>query len=339
MRGMARKHKIFVIISSISLSVIIIFLTCMSLLVWNRISRGVVPTEKQVQELIESGGVYDHVVIFGVDGAGGYFNNMDTPGFDKVFKNELDASITYEAVTQLPVDSGPNWASMMHGVPFSKHHRWNDNTATEKYTDTNYPSFFKVHAQNHPEDYMVSVVNWSNINYGIIEDIDQLGKVYGSDLADGKSVSSEEMDSLVADEAIRQIKTNNPKIVYTHFDCVDHAGHTYGWGKPEYEAAISYADSLIERIYDACVEIGWKENTLFMCVADHGHKNSGGHWGNSPQVRNVVFAVAGGKGNIINGKPEYVVVQDFASVVTYALGDKQPDSWEGGVPKKMFKGI
>ena len=58
-----------------------------------------------------------------------------------------------------------------------------------------------------------------------------------------------------------------------------------------------------------------------------------------PVVRNVTFAVAGGKGNTIKGTPGYVVTQDMASVVMYALGELQPTSWDSSVPKNMFVGV
>ena len=322
-----KQNKIFVALLCIFLASIIGLITSMSLLVWNRYSHGVVPTDAQLQALIESGGVYDHVVIFGVDGAGGYFDEIDSPGFDKIYKGDLDASVTHEAIAQFPTDSAPNWGSMIHGVMCKKHGRDNDNTGYEPYTDTKYPSFFKVYAERHPETYMASVVNWPNINIGIIEDIAQVNKIH------------KDSDELVAEEAINQIKNYNPKILFMHFDSVDGAGHAYGRGSDQYVQAMKNVDSLIGNVYDACIEEGWGENTLFITIADHGHMLRGGHGTNSYHVSHVVFAVAGGKGNIINGKPGYTVVQDMASVVMYALGEKQPESWDSGVPKNVFKGL
>ena len=98
-------------------------------------------------------------------------------------------------------------------------------------------------------------------------------------------------------------------------------------------------DKCINMVYSACVEAGWENNTLFVCIADHGHMKNGGHGNNNKTVREVTFAVAGGKGNIIKGTPGHVVVQDLASVVTYALGLTQPSTWDSKVPYNMFKNL
>lgn len=331
-------HKIVTVCVAVLICLVVVF-SCLGALVFNRFSQGTVPTDSDLQALKTNGQVYEHVVIFGVDGAGGYFDLMETPGFDSVFKGKLDASVTYKALSQYPTISAQNWGSMIHGVRSNKHKLTNDITGKEKYTDTKYPSFFKVYAQNHPDEIasMYSVVQWMNINYGIIEDIGpQLVKINIDDVLGKNNFSSEQKTQAVCDEAINIINTANPKILFTHFDCVDSAGHAFGWGKPEYIQAMSVADECIGKIYQACVAKGWENNTLFLCIADHGHETWRGHGSNNPTVRYITFAVAGGKGNIINGTPGHVVTQDMASVVMYALGEKQPDSWESKVPKNMF---
>ena len=147
------------------------------------------------------------------------------------------------------------------------------------------------------------------------------------------------VDTKVAELAIHEIQNNNPTILFTHFDCVDAAGHATGTGKPEYIDAMQHVDNLIGQIYQACVDQGWQNNTLFVCVADHGHEYNGGHGSNNDVVKYVTFAVAGGKGNIMKGTPGYAVTQDVAAVVFYALGEKQYSSWDCSVPRNMFEGL
>ena len=337
--------KIFIPIVSFVLIVAVVAITLLSCLVFNRFSQGIVPTAAQVQALCDNDRVYDHVVIFGVDGAGGYFGEMDTPGFDSVFKNSaMGASLTYTAMSQFPTESGYNWTSMIHGVWCGKHKIDNDTASTKKYTDTKYPSLFKIYADRHPDAYMASVADWPAINYGIIEDFPQIKKIDAGNFVNYNSglswIEGEKLiDTAVAERAINEIKNNNPKILFTHFDCVDAAGHCYGTGKAEYIDAMSYVDRLIGEIFDACKEEGWDKNTLFICISDHGHKYNGGHGNNQAVVRNVTFAVAGAKGNIIAGSPKRVVTQDMAAVVFYALGEEQPSCWDGSVPKNMFKDL
>ena len=90
-------------------------------------------------------------------------------------------------------------------------------------------------------------------------------------------------------------------------------------------------------MYDAYVEKGWADDTLFILVSDHGHKlEGGGHGGETIEEKNVTFAVAGDKGNIIKGTMGKFVTQDLAAVVMYGLGVKQPDTWEARVPENLF---
>ena len=340
-KGIA-SHKVVTVCVAVLLCLVVVF-SCLGAFVFNRYSQGTVPGDAELKALKDAGQVYEHVVIFGVDGAGGYFDKMDSPGFDSVFKNNvLDASVTYTAISQYPTISAQNWGSMIHGVRCDKHKLTNDITGREKYTDTKYPSFFKIYAERHPDAYMASVVHWSNINYGIIEDMPQLNKIGLDDLNDGTPIigeTSEDADTRVADGAINEIKTKDPKILFIHFDSVDSAGHGFGWDKPEFKSAMKHVDGLIGKVYQACKEQGWEKNTLFVCISDHGHEKWGGHGSNNYNVRNVTFAVAGGKGNVVQGRPGHVVTQDLASVVLYALGEKQPGSWESKVPYGMFKGL
>ena len=344
------KKKLFRIVIPVSVFVVVVTVTfsLLGALIFNRFSRGIVPTEADVQALRDAGGAYEHVVIIGVDGAGGYFGEMDTPRFDSFFNGEvIDAAVTYTAMSQFPTDSAPNWGSMIHGVTLIKHGLQNGVASSEKYTDTKYPSIFKVYAERHPGAYMSSIVDWSVINTGIIEDdIPGMEKVNAGDLVPQSELaglsgleSEMKVDAAVADAAIERIKTSDPKILFLHFDCVDSAGHGYGTGKPEYIDAMSYVDGLIARIYDACEEAGWLENTLFICAADHGHLYSGGHGTNSAVVRKVTVAVAGARGNVVSGTPGYVVTQDVAAITFYALGEVQHENWDCSVPKNMFKDI
>ena len=65
--------------------------------------------------------------------------------------------------------------------------------------------------------------------------IPQVTKINGGDIASGTEglswIESEKIvDTAVANEAINQIRNNNPKILFTHFDCVDAAGHSFLFG-------------------------------------------------------------------------------------------------------------
>ena len=300
----------------------------------DRASVGILPTDAQLAAAVK----YDRVLIIGVDGAGGYFGDMDTPNFDKMFPAD-SSSITYTGLSQYPTVSAQNWTSMLHGVRYQKHGITNDISGEKPYTDDRYPSVFKVYAAAHPEAKFLSGCTWANVNNGIIEQLDSVVKVNVDDYKDafdGSDKTGASKDRATVDLTLAKLDEIDPVITYFQLDQVDHVGHDVGYGKPEFAAACTSVDKLIGQIYDAYAAKGWADDTLFIAVSDHGHLPWGGHGTNTANERYVMVAVAGAKGNIVKGTPGKVVTQDIASIVMYALGEKQPDSWESKVPYDMF---
>ena len=278
-----------------------------------------------------SGAQFKHVVIFGVDGAGGEFENIDTPNFDRIFGS---GSINYHGVAQSPTISAQNWGSMIYGVSASTHKKTNSYIASNKHTDENLPSFIKTYATNHKKATYFSAVNWSPINFGLFEDVENLTKVNGSEVYEG--LSSEDIDQKVADSVVERLKERKDRVVFTQFDSVDHAGHSYGPESDKYINAIKNIDRLIGQIYDAYASKNLLKSTLFMCVSDHGHKPNGGHGGDSEKEKSTMIAVNGGRKKIIQGCCESYTTADVATIVLHALNEPLPSHYEGKVPNNMF---
>ena len=297
----------------------------------DRLSRGIVPT---AEDLVNAK-VYKRVVIFGVDGAGGKFPEANTPYFDEIFAN---GSISFTGMSQCPTISAQNWGSMLLGVTCQKHDLTNATTAISK-NPGKYESIFKIYSKANPNATMYSCVDWKNINYGIIEDgISGLTKVNVTDIIDPEP-SEYNIDRKVAELTAERVAQYDDAIVFVHFDAVDHAGHAHGSSSQEYLDAIEENDKDIGIIYQAYKDAGKVDDTLFICVSDHGHKEKGGHGGESAFEKAVTIAVAGNKGNIIKGTPGYYVTQDMAAIVLYALGTAQPSWYDGTVPVNMFNTI
>ncbi len=131
------------------------------------------------------------------------------------------------------------------------------------------------------------------------------------------------------------------QIAYMHLDQVDHAGHNYGYGSPGYQQAVYRIDELIGRLYDAYETAGMLDDTLFILCTDHGHRLEGGHKNhgkNTDLEVNVTFAISGKtvKKGMLAGK---FVETDIPSIVSYALGVKGADTWQGHVPYGMFTAL
>ena len=331
-----KRHKIITIITAIIIAAAIT-LPCVYVKYYttpkefkeDRLSEGIVPTAEDVKSAIK----YDRVVIFGVDGAGGYFGECDTPNFDRIFS---EGNVNYNGVSEYPTVSAQNWGSMFFGVTPQTHQINNTFATTIPHAGVKYPSFFKTYSKRHKDATFYSVVDWSPINYGLVENgIRGMTKKYVK--LDVKDKDDEiNVDRLVAENAIERLEKYRDTITFMHFDCVDHAGHASGYGSDYFTECIQTVDEYIGRVYDAYAQKDLVDGTLFICVTDHGHSLTGGHGGESETEKLVMLAVAGNKGNIVKGTCGKFVSHDLASVVLYALGEEQPSHYEGGVPKNLF---
>ena len=325
-------HKILVsIIAVFIVAAIVVPSVCVSLLTIpkvdkaDRVSEGIKPTAEDLSVAEK----YDRVVIFGVDGAGGTFGTFVTPNFDRIFG---EGNINQNGTAQYPTMSGPNWASMFCGVTAQKHQITNDKAKSFKKSGK-YPTFFKTYSDGHADATFYSVVNWEPINHGIIEDdIPGMTKVNVTSFVDKKD--SDKVDQNVALLAVERIKEHDDAITYLHFDSVDHAGHAHGNASPEYAEAINKVDGYIGMVYDAYVAQGKADNTLFICVSDHGHTAKGGHGKESGSEKLTTLALSGK--TVKKGTSKKYVTHDLASIVLFALGVAQPDYYDGGVPQGIF---
>ena len=159
----------------------------------------------------------------------------------------------------------------------------------------------------------------------------------------GYSDETIEMRDAMTMQRVIAETVNNPdkyQIAYMHLDQVDHAGHSFGYGKPGYVNAVSRVDMLIGRLYAAYEAAGMLEDTLFVLCTDHGHRLPGGHKNhgkNTDLEVNVTFAIAGK--TVKSGTPGKFINDDLAPIVSYALGVKAADTWQGKVPYNMFTAL
>lgn len=273
-------------------------------------------------------GVYKHVYIIGVDGAGQFFKNADTPNFDRIFES---GTVKYDALTETNTNSAQNWGSILTGVSFFQHGLTNDNTGkTQKMSDVDYPTIFNILRNARPEVELASFVNWQNINYGIIEnDVD----VTMGNIKDDKAV---------ADMVCNYINEgNSPTLMFVQFDSVDHVGHDgFGCESPEFLNQITVVDEYVGQIYDTLNENGLLEDALFIVVADHGHlRQYGGHGGLSMDESLTTIAVSG-KTVIAGGTMDKITrSRDIAAIALYALGVDMPSYFSARVPSDLFIGV
>ena len=323
-------HRVVFIVVAAVLVAAIVVVSCLSALIFSRYSQGVLPTDEDLAQAYK----YDHVVIFGVDGVGRFYKDATTPNFDRIFEN---GSVTYDGMSQYPTTSAHNWTSILHGVRYQKH-KVNNEVAEKQTYDGKYPSIFSILQERRPGETSISAASWAPINHGIVEDLPSVIKLTGDTLAKNAGLDDpleEAADAMMTEELCALLQDTDPLVTYIHLGQADEYGHYYGSNAREYYDSMTVVDALIGTMYDTFIAKGYTtDNTLFIFVTDHGQQIHTGHGFNSPRERQVTVAFAGT--SVKKGTPGKIVTHDIAAIVLYALGEKQPDYFEGRVPHGIF---
>ncbi len=265
---------------------------------------------------------YSHVIVVGIDGAGSFIENADTPNFDRIFAN---GAVTYGALASKPTISAECWGSMLLGVGPEVHKLTNGRVDEYPYPiDSEFPSLFRRIREVMPDAELGSFCDWSPITTGIVENNLGVANATGHD---------EKLTPIICE----YIKDKKPDFLFIQMDSVDGAGHHHGYGFPEHLKRIHEVDVLLNDVYTAAVDAGIIEDTLFMAIADHGGDGHG-HGGWTEQERYVTFA-ATGKG-VNKTMIEAMNIRDLAAIVLYAFGIDAPEfdeaGWTAQIPLGMF---
>lgn len=266
---------------------------------------------------------YSHVFLIGVDGAGSFFKDTDTPNVDRIFAN---GAVSYDTVTAFPAISAECWGAMLIGAKAETHGLTNDIVASTPYpVDSDLPTVFRRIRESMPDASLASFSDWNPINTGIIEG--NLDVVFGTG-----------NDEQVADEIVEYLDKGLPTFLFAQFDSVDDLGHMCGYGSSRHLAQITYVDTLIGKVYDKLVSLGALDDTLFLVTADHGGTPEGTH-GNHTDAEKYIFFGAAGK-TVNNCTVSGMNVHDTAAIVLHALGLEVPeakaDGFCGTVPDGLF---
>jgi len=227
-----------------------------------------------------------HALVIGVDGLRPDAVKVAyTPNLDALIAN---GAVSYDAYaggelgksTQQATSSGPSWSSILTGVWIDKHNVPDNSFKNPNYAK--YPHFFKQIKEKKPTAYLSSIVHWKPINQFILSDADYEDS--GNDAA-------------VALKAVFHLGKNDPDVLFLHFDDVDGAGHSFGYGPEiqDYLAVVSKTDTLIGQVLRKIEgrPRAKYEDWLIIVVSDHGGIMTG-HGGQTPEERFVFLLASGG---------------------------------------------
>ncbi|MGN4425815.1 Ig-like domain-containing protein [Bacillus cereus group sp. MYBK30-1] len=300
---------------------------------WNEIKRAdlnedgkidekdILPLQEQLKQ--STNYPYKHVFIIGLDGAGIAVKDANAPNIKNFIAN---GASTYNAQALSPTISAQNWGGILHGVTPDKTKLDNTIAGSIAFPENSpYPSFMKVLKQERPYAKMASFAGWSPINKGIIE------QSVGAHL---ESVP----DDQLAPKISNYIKTEgkDTAVTFIHFDDIDGAGHSKGYGSPAYMQQIEKTDKNVGIVLDAIRDAGLLEDSLVIMTTDHGGKDYG-HGGESPEEKTIFWA-ANGPGILAKSSITAPMTNmDTAAVVAQALRSNKPMTWDAKTPENLLE--
>ena len=270
---------------------------------------------------------YKHVIVVGIDGAGAFIKDADTPHFDRIF---ADGAVTYQALASNPTISAECWGSMLLGVGPEVHKLTNGIVSSTPYpTDSPFPSLFRRIRDVMPDAELGSYCDWNPITYGIVE-------------SDRNVSSATARDSELTPVICDYVRTKKPAFLFIQMDSVDGAGHGHGYGSEAHLRRIHEVDEYVDAIHKAAEDAGMLAETLFMVIADHGgtpfNGTGAGHGGWTDAEKLVTFAAAGK--SVQKTAIDVMNIRDLAAIVLYALGIDAPafdeSGWTSQIPTEIF---
>jgi predicted AlkP superfamily pyrophosphatase or phosphodiesterase len=225
-----------------------------------------------------------HVVVVGIDGLrADSIEPADAPALDRLREEGTSTLAAYAGgelgtPTEQGTVSGPGWATILTGSWSNRHHVTDNEFTTWKLVE---PNFLQRIKSIDPDLRLAVAQQWIPVRILVnsAADRDEIG-------------SGADVEAVAVDE----ITTQDPAVVFLHFDDVDHAGHDTGYGpdKPDYLAAIASVDTHIGAVLDA---VDGRPNRDDECwativITDHGGTGTG-HGGQTPEERTIPFLVTG----------------------------------------------
>lgn len=272
---------------------------------------------------------YPHVIILAFDGWGSSsFEDADMP----FLKSKLPESAwTINKRSILPTSSACNWATMFKGAGPEAHGYIDWDTRTPAfditYADSKgfFPSFFSIYRRSYPDREMGYLYQWEGMKYILDESDFNYVKEF--------EVSVKGSD-LMKDAAVSYIIEKKPAVAAFVWDYPDKTGHTIGWYTDDYMKELTHVDAIISAVYDACVNAGIIDNTLFVITSDHGGHDKTHHKPLMSDLETpfILFGKGVHPGEIRDPLMQY----DVASILADYLSLEKPIAWRGRTPQGLF---
>jgi hypothetical protein len=230
------------------------------------------------------------VLVIGIDGVRpDILAEVNTPNIDGLI---ADGTFVDDVESKAQTISGPGWSSMVIGAWPDKHLVTNNDFTGNNYAE--YPDFLTRLELVTPEISTFAVLDWPPLGTS------ESGGPLFSDTIDaklnfnGEDGGYEAADAASVAAAVRYLSNQDPDAAFVYIGNPDVAAHDTGVS-PEYRRSIQVADALVGELLAAIRSRPTydQEDWLILVSTDHGHKDEGGHGGDSPEEKTVFYLASG----------------------------------------------
>jgi predicted AlkP superfamily pyrophosphatase or phosphodiesterase len=227
------------------------------------------------------------VLIVGIDGL----------ILDSAIKSERAPHLTYlqnnsyfvETEVDMPTVSGPSWSTLLTGKRQDVHKVTSNKFLAHNLAEA--PDVLTRARTSNP-----SLTTYAAAGWPPLIDPNDVGPVIADQghirfFNDGETLGYLQVDKEVLDHSLKTLKEIGPDISFVYFCGVDEAGHKFGAVETPYFDAIARIDGYLKQLHEILRERN--EEWVLVVVTDHGHRDEGGHGGDSPQER-ASFVIAHG---------------------------------------------
>lgn len=263
------------------------------------------------------------ILLIGIDGL--MLQRAIESGRASTLKALREDAYFSEMIIDMPTVSGPSWTTLLTGQS-QQVHKVVDNDYTE-HNLAEAPDLLTQASLLNPDISTYAAAGWpplidpKDVGPVIRTRIeDQRSGRHSIFVRDGERNGYETVDVEVAKDAERAIREIGPDLSFVYFCGADEAGHLHGTIEGEYFAAIERIDILISELHREILERvkNFSEKWLIVITTDHGHRDEGGHGGDSEQER-ASFVIA----HAIDGShptwPSHIKPEDLVSQILSTL--------------------
>lgn len=252
------------------------------------------------------------MLVIGLDGV--RIDVMRTLRLPNIEALIADGMLT-EAQARMPTVSGPGWSSILTGVWSDKHGVKGNDFVGKNYSA--YPDFLMRLERTDAKFSTFAALDWpplgSTLSGGPLVNDSVDVKV----LVNGDRLGYPDADARAVSAAAAYLAREDPDAAFVYIGNTDEVAHEVGPLGPQFRAALEEADRHVGRLVAAIRSRPTyaREDWLILMSTDHGHRDAGGHGGDS-KVELTSFFLASGP-SVAKGRP--VAQANIVDVAVTAL--------------------